>query len=210
LANIIRAKETLKRHSESMPKTIHLASYGGTAKTPYLASTYKDALFLRHLDLCKASISLLESDFYVPATVTVRSAFECSAMLHWAFKKIKTYENNGDLKEIHTFFKNALMGSKTETDMPNAPNVLTGINHLEKNEEYKGAIFLYGELSEFVHPNYRGVHQSYAQIDFDEHKTSFSVKNETNENVYNLVVNSVEASLIVFEEQYNLFGNELC
>ena len=213
--NLKDIEETVARHKASLCSKVEAASVSTISKTPFNVLVYRECLFYRHTQLCETSLQLVKQGTATPAVVLARAAIECTGMIYWAHKKLLSYRNSVLLSDIDKFFLKALMGSKaeelmgskTEDNLRGAHNVMTGLDHVDV--KYNGLRKLYDQMSEFAHPNYAGVHQSYAKIDYDKYTVAFKYNNDKTAYQHKMAVNAVGGSLVVFEVYYNAIAKEM-
>jgi hypothetical protein len=98
------------------------------------------------------------------------------------------------------------MGWKSEADFPVAFNILTLIDHLDR--ELSGVRRAYDSLSEVAHPNYGGVHGLFAQVDQQNFVTYFG-RDLRGAEVAAAAASALAGSLGLFMLAYNAIGEEL-
>ena len=95
-----------------------------------------------------------------------------------------------------------LVGSRTWGDMPQAINILTCLDAMDKR--IPGARASYDSLSEIAHPNWRGVFGLYAETDRANYISYFGrALGDTATRATGAILNSMLGSLGAFEYAYN-------
>lgn len=84
-------------------------------------------------------------------------------MLYWLYRRIEQVVQSNDLGDIDAFLMRAMFGWRDVAMPAQAFNVLTAIDQMGK--EFPSYRDLYDSLSEFIHPNWSGVHGAYAKTD---------------------------------------------
>ncbi len=166
--SLSQCKELIRELESKLPKRIDAATLSLKSKLPFKAYTLAGVLVHRITDLGNATCQLYDLNKIVPAFIITRSIMETVAMLFWLHKRVKTVVESKTVGEIDHFLMRALFGSREiSDDLPTPYNVLTAIDELVKEiSSYRRA---YDSLSEFLHPNFSGVHGSYAKLDMDRY-----------------------------------------
>jgi hypothetical protein len=156
------ARSHLARMATHLPTEVSATVIGVWSKAPYKALTIRGALLWRTQELGADAIRSYEDGRLATATLLTRALIETVA-LHWRLCDQISRWRKMEPKELNNRLNNMLLGWKGDPDFPDAPNVLTMIDHLER--QVPGVRNGYDQLSEIVHPNYGGVHGLYAEND---------------------------------------------
>jgi len=189
-----------------MVEKLHVFAISRTAKTPFKAFLIREALYYRMTDLSGAAIDLYKQNKIVPAIIIIRAAYETAALCFYVYKNLNQAIEKHDSIEMDIFLMNASFGGRHDEVRYKAFNILTVINHLDK--QFPGLSSMYALLCEFAHPNWMGCEGAYATLNAEEHYYEFSLKNK---NIKQEVVglNELSIALVVFEHYYNKMGNIL-
>lgn len=151
--------------SQSLPEFIEVAALGVRSKAPYQLLVVREALIWRTEELARNAQNSLQSDDFAVAAILTRSITENAALI-WKLKDILEKRADKSSEELNTALMRALAGSTTLEKAPDPYNVLSCLDSLNKTIE--GARQTYESLSEFAHPNWRGVMGLYSKTDDDK------------------------------------------
>lgn len=185
---------------------LHVFSISRTAKTPFKAFCLREALYYRITDLSGAAIELYKQNKIVPAIIIIRAAYETAALCFYVYKNLSKAIENHDFIEMDEFLMKAGHGGKLDEVHYKAFNILTAIQHLDK--EFTGLESMYSWLCEVAHPNWMGCEGSYSTLNTNEHYVEFSLKKETT-SIEFCGLNELSIALVVFEHYYNKMANIL-
>ena len=161
------AKRMASEIRDALPKSIHAGEFTLKSKLPYKASSFREVLIHRASDLADVAIDLYESNRLVPAFVLTRAVIETTAVLFWLHKKAERFVETHDEKAFDEFLMKGLMGSKDGTTNHESHNVLTAVDHLDK--EFPGLRDMYNSLCEFTHPNWSGAMGAYSELEKEKY-----------------------------------------
>lgn len=198
-ADVQNAKEIIARFGDSLPSEVDIAALDVWSKAPYKALVVREALIWRTEELGRVAIECLERHDYAASMILIRSIIENSALV-WRLKSILESRSKNDAAKIHEILDKMLMGWKGDPEFPEAFNVLTLVDHLDR--EVPGVRKSYDSFSEHAHPNYRGVHGLYAKVDYEKFVTHFGRGIRT-ENTAKMAISALCGSLGLFELAYN-------
>ncbi|HEX5323775.1 MAG TPA: hypothetical protein VFW40_08315 [Capsulimonadaceae bacterium] len=168
--NFAAAKEIMQRLSQNLPEFIEVAAIGVRSKAPYQLLAVRAALIWRTEELARNACNSLECDDLAVAAILTRSITE-NAALTWKLKDILERRVGKSPEELNTALMRALAGSTTWEEGPAPYNVLSCLDTLTKTID--GARQTYESLSEFAHPNWRGVMGLYSKTDREKFITYF-------------------------------------
>ena len=161
--DIDRAKALISEFKIILPKRVDPATITLKSKIPYKAASLRELIFHRLAELGESAIELYEKKRIVSAFIITRAIMETTALLYWLHKRLKRVIDNNDIEDIDDFLRKILFGWKGNKDLKEPYNILTAVDHLNKNIPYYRRSF--DLLFEFTHPNYCGVHGAYGKID---------------------------------------------
>ena len=193
------AKELAQVLRDSLPKDIYAGSLTLKSKLPFKAISIRELLINRQSELVDAAIVLCEADRLVPAFVVTRAAVETTAVTYLLYRNMKQFVTSRDVHQFSEFLMRGLFGSKNDFTPEEAVNVLTAIDHLDKeSEDFRK---MYDSLCEFTHPNYAGV---FGALGLMEEETSTLRLGKKYQAVPTLMaVGPLVISLKLFQKYYN-------
>jgi hypothetical protein len=139
------------------------------------------------------------------AAILTRAITENTA-LTWKLKEILDTRAGKTAEELNTVLMRALAGSKIWEDTPDPFNVLSCLDRLDKI--VSGARATYDSLSEYAHPNWRGVVGLYSKTDAKNFITYFGRALQP-EAPKGQIASALSAALAMFEYTYNVIADEL-
>ncbi len=192
------------RFAESLPQSVEVAARGVKAKAPYKAMAIRAALIWRTEELARNAYAALQRGDLAAAIVLARAVVECTALMarlvHVVFERSKATE-----EELDYTLNKMLLGWKSPSDMPEAFNILTPIDHL--NRQAPGVRRAYDLMSEFAHPNWSGVSSLFSRTDREKYVTHFGRFETKQEALRAKAVSALAACLAIFEFDYNKFAD---
>jgi len=151
---------------DGLPDTVDPAGLSLKNKIPFKALSLQELLRHRLADLSQAALSMYSGSQVIPAFVLTRACIETSSLLYLLNVKVTRFLENHDEDALDGFLVRALLGNRDVEEGHSAINVLSAIDRV--NKEYDGFRQMYDGLSEYTHPNYRGVLVSYGKVDTSE------------------------------------------
>lgn len=196
---LTEARELAARLSESLPTKIEIAALGVTSKAPFQLMTVREALIWRTEELARGACSALDREDLTVAALLTRSIAESAAMT-WYLLEILEQRASYTPAQLNDKLMQMFGGSKIWTDGPAAINVLTFVKHLDR--KVPGFLAAYESLSEYAHPNWRGVSGLYSKID-KENFTVYFGRDFRAELAGGQLVRALVGGLMAFEGAYN-------
>jgi len=209
---LAKAKQLSRRLSSNLPKEIEAASLSLSSKLAFKAFSLHEVLIHRIAELSEVAVELFELKKIVPAIIMTRAVFETTAVLYWLYKSIKQVCATKELGNIDEFFMKSLFGSKNEERLPESYNILTAINHIDK--DFQGYRNAYNSLSEFAHPNWSGLSGAYSKL--NQEKIILELGKELGNIPLSVALPLLLGALTLFIDYYNemetylLQFNEIC
>lgn len=197
------AQEMTQRLSHSLPDCIDVAALGVRSKAPYQLLAVREALIWRTEELARNACNSIECDDLAVAAILTRSITE-NAALTWKLKEILDKRAGKSPEELNTALMRALAGSTALEEGPAPYNVLSCLDVLTKTIE--GARQTYESLSEFAHPNWRGVLGLYSKIDRQKFITYFG-RGIGGPLAKYQITTALCAAMGTFEYAYNAIGD---
>lgn len=136
-----------------------------TAKIPSKLAAVVGSLAWRAHDFAVLACELFERKRVIPGAVITRSLMETAALLYLIHKKTIQAVSEKNLVSLDDFLVRCMSGNRLGTGDPDAPNILTAIQALDKEPGCDRYADFYASLCEFAHPNALG--SSYAYSSFD-------------------------------------------
>jgi hypothetical protein len=147
----------------SLLKELPANAFTLRSKLPFKAASLREVLIHRVSDLSDVALELFKGEKLVPAFIITRSVAETTALIYRLDQKSNEFITNRDERAYDEFLMKGLLGSRDGTTPEESHNVLTIIEHLDK--EFDGLSKMYAKLCEFTHPNYFGAMGSYSRQD---------------------------------------------
>lgn len=185
----------------NLPARIDAATISLTAKLPFKALWYRETLVWRFAELCRSAFEDYSKDKLCSAILLTRAAVESVAAMWYLNVKISQAVTIQRLGDIDSQLMRLLGGSRTDTNMPEAINVLNFIDNVEK--EVEGFRHQYELLSEYAHPNRAGTVLLFSKPDYEQRQVDFGSNLRSSENVRLCGVINLSVSLLLFENVYN-------
>jgi hypothetical protein len=202
-SNFRRCTEKVAAFKASLEDRVDPRDISSTAKIPFQAIWYREALLHRMAELSENAIDLFRNPKNaVSAIILTRAAQETFSLLFVLYFKINQVTSSKKLGDFHEYLMTYNFGYRTEGDdeLPKMPNILNSINKVDKVLEVNFSRSYEG-LSEYCHPNCAGVHSSYVTIDRENIWADIG-STHTEESIEPLI-GALIASLERFEQYYN-------
>jgi len=203
------AKEARARANalrESLPQSVDAAALGVRSKAPLQLLCTREALICRTEELARTACEALERDDLAAAALLARATVE-SAALAWKLMEVLDDWQKLSPKNLNGILMRMLVGSRIWPDGPQALNVLSCIDRMDK--KVPGVRKSYDILSEIVHPNWRGVFGMYAKTDGEKFTVHFGRGLEPTESIEEPIVNALLRALGLFEFAYNRISDAM-
>ena len=193
--------ERLESLDRSLPRRVEGYALSPDSKLPMKALVYREVLIWRMTELSRSAMENLEKENLSVAVTLIRAALETTAGLWYLKTKLDhavTSQSQGDIDE---YLMKLIMGTKTEPEMPQAINVLTFIDRINKDiEGFRGQ---YDHLSEFAHPNWAGTSLLYSKPDQKNLWTDFGKNIRGLNSTKQAGALNLSVALMIFEKTYN-------
>jgi len=183
----------------SLPQDVKAAAFTMKSKIPFKVTSLREVLVHRVAELSMVAVDLFECNKLVPAFVITRSVVETVALTCWLHQKVSEFLDSKDVEELDDFLMKAMLGSRNGTTPLESYNVLTAVDHM--NKEHKGFRKMFDSLCEFTHPNWSGVLGSYGRIDHE--RLTLTLGSVNSRAPIMLGLSTFTASLKLFEHYYN-------
>jgi hypothetical protein len=186
--------------SASLPDKIEIAALGVRSKAPFQLLTVREALICRTEELARGACDALEKEDFTVAALLIRSIAESAAMT-WYLLEILENRAGYTPPQLNDILMRMFAGSKNGwAEGPEAINVLTFVKRLDK--KMPGFEAAYNSLSEYAHPNWRGVSGLYSKIDRENFTVHYG-RGFQAERAGNQLANALIGGLLTFEDGYN-------
>lgn len=162
--NVLRdARELTTRINDSLPARVDPAGLTLKSRIPFSTLSLREVLCHRVAELSSTALNLYETKKKISSYILMRACVETCASIYVLRKKIEVFLKDNDVEAFWSHVRSGLLGSKEEDSKIKAINILTFIDHVDK--EYKGFRKMFETLCEFAHPNRRGLLSAYSQYD---------------------------------------------
>jgi hypothetical protein len=197
---IERLRDIATRIRENLPKTVDVRALGVMSKTPFQILTLREALIWRTDELLGNALDALDRKDFSVAAILTRALMENTALL---FRLVDIFINRQTLtkQELNDQIMQLAFGTREWSDGPQAINILTCVGHADKKVE--GLQNTYNSLSEYAHPNWKGVLGLYSKLDQENHIAYFGREMRSPEKISPNITTTLVATATYFEYLYN-------
>lgn len=199
------AKERCRLLSESLPSRVDHASISVTAKIPFKAMDYREALIWRTEELARIACEMYDRNELASAVTLTRSCMETVAAMWYLKEKIQNVIDTKEVEDIDDVLMKLLLGSKNDITNLEAVNVLTFVEKI--NKDIDGFERSYKSMCEYAHPNWSGTAFLYSKPNTEKIWTEFGREVRDTESVSVAGLISLNTSLMIFEHSYNKVGD---
>jgi hypothetical protein len=204
--DLAEARQLVADLSASLPDKIEIAALGVRSKAPFQLLTVREALIWRTEELGRGACGALEREDFTVAALLIRSVAESAAMT-WYLLEILENRKRYTPAELNDILMRMFAGSKNGwADVPIAINVLTFVQRLDK--KMPGFEAAYNSLSEYAHPNWRGVSGLYSKIDRENFTVHYG-RGLRAGLAGNEMVNALIGGLLTFQAGYNKIADAM-
>jgi hypothetical protein len=144
-----------------------------TAKMPSKLAAVTGSLAWRAHDFAVLASDLFERKRVVPGAVIARSLMETTALFYFVQKKMAKAVSEKNLILLDDFLVRCMSGNRLGNGEPDAPNILTAIQALDKEPGCDRYADFYSSLCEFAHPNALGSFYAYSSFDIESRAVWF-------------------------------------
>lgn len=199
------AKARSKLLTASLPYSVDASSVSVTAKIPFKALDYREALIWRFEELARITCEMYERRELTVAMTLTRSCMEAVSVMWYLHDEIKKVIDSKQIGMIDETLMTLLIGSKNNFTGINAKNILTIIDKITK--QIPAFRINYDLLSEVVHPNWAGTSGLYSKPVQEEYKVIYGKNIRIPESIIEAGLLNFTTSLAMFEHYYNEIGN---
>jgi hypothetical protein len=209
-ANQTEVEEGLARLEALRPTRVVRVRENG--RIPYKVLDYRGAITWRFAEFARASLDAFAREQYAAAILLARGAMECAASLWYLYSKVDETVSGGSLDDLDRCVMRLLLGRKKkpddlppDVDAPDAINVMTFLDHIDKKMKGVGFRDHYEQLSEIAHPNWEGALGLFAHHDSANGWTDLGagIRPSSVEAHRNGGLISLSATVLVFEHAYS-------
>jgi hypothetical protein len=203
--SLAEACQYVESFGASLPTSVGVLALGVREKAPFIAMCLRESLLWRVEELGRNALAALERGDEATGIVLARCVTEATAMI-WRLHSLLENRAARRAAALHDDLKNMWLGSRHDPAMPKAINIMTMIDHLDR--EIPRFRHTYDMLSEVAHPNWTGVAGLYCRTDYEEHIAYFGrgVRGDHNSrSASSLLV----GGLGLFQHAYNKIGDLL-
>jgi hypothetical protein len=185
----------------NLPRRVDGYGISPHSKLPSKILSYREALIWRMAELSSCALENFENERLASAITLTRAAVETSAALWYLRTKLEDAVHARAVGDIDDYLMRLIMGSKTNSDLPQAINVLTFVDHV--NKQIDGFRHQYDNLSEFAHPNWAGIGFLYSKPDSQNLWTDFGANIRGLESTKLAGAVSLSVALMILKETTN-------
>jgi hypothetical protein len=188
-------RERLQTLESKLPKSLDAMAVS-RIKLPWKPVLLGDVFSWRMADLARGAFENFEKDRLASAIVLTRAAVETCAALWHLCEKVSDAVDAKTVGDIDDYLMKLIMGSKTDSALPQALNVLKFVDHV--NKAIEGFRHQYDLLSEYAHPNWAGTSLLFLKHNEETLVTDFGTNLRT-ENATKIGVLNLSVALMIFE-----------
>jgi len=196
---LAEAKEIAERLAASLTNKIPAAGLTPRSKLPFKTLSIRELLIHRVSELASSAVENFERDRVVAAILLTRAVIETVAVLFALHERVECFLENKNADEFDAFLMRTLMGSRINSDLPTAVNILTLIDRL--NTVVEETRTTYDALCEITHPNWAGLLGSFGDIDRKALELRLGTAGRSRG--MSAGVNALSGSLMAFQHYYN-------
>jgi hypothetical protein len=171
------------------------------SKLPSKALRYRETLIWRMAELSRGAFDNFEKNKTACAILLTRAAVETSAGLWFLNAKLEAAVKAKAVGDLDNYLSKLVMGSRSDSALPEALNVLKFVDRVEKDVE--GFRHQYEILSEFAHPNWAGTVLLYSNTDYINLSTDFGNSIRGMDAPKRIGIINLSVALMIFEQSYN-------
>jgi hypothetical protein len=153
-ALVIEIQQRLERLEAGRPNRVDGFAISPVSKLPSKVLVYRATLIWRMAEVTRCALGHFGRGELAAAILLTRAAIEASAAAWYLRKKVAGSVESAMVGDIDEYLMKLLMGSKNEPAVPDPINVMTFVDHVDK--DIVGFRTQYDNLSEFAHPNWAG------------------------------------------------------
>jgi len=195
------ADQRCKLLSQCLPKRVDHISISYTAKIPWKAMGYREALIWRTEELARTAHEMFARNDLASAVTLTRACMESVAAMWYLQEKIQHVIDTKVVGDINDILMRLLMGSKNDITSLDAVNVLTFVKNI--NKDIDGFENSYLSLCEYAHPNWSGTSFLYSKPNSENKWIDYGKNIRGKESVSVIGLTNLNISLMIFERSYN-------
>ncbi len=169
---LAKARKVVDSIHRKIPGGIQAEKSEDVSKLPFKIYGVRESLAHRAVELGDVAVGLFEAHKTMAAFVITRSVIETAAIMYRLHQELEKLYKDQNFLGFDNFITKLLFGCRNKMLPEESVNILTQIKHLDSFLD--GTNDAYEFLSEFAHPNYSGVHGSYATLAEDNLTLNFS------------------------------------
>lgn len=201
------ATQQFKKLRLALVREVDPASISTIATIPYKILLARETLLYRAVDLGEASCMCFKENNIVSGACLSRALQETIAVLFYVNRKSKKAIIDKDLNHLDEYTMKVLLGSKDDKSMPDPVNILTMIDHVDK--EIPKFRTIYNKLSEIAHPNWHGTLGIYSHPENEKRIMTLGANTRLEDITRGKGVSALNAGLEVLIFVYDEFANFL-
>ena len=199
------AKQRCQLLSECLPKRVDPVSISYTAKIPWKAMVYREALIWRTEELARTAYEMFTRNELASAVILTRACMESVAAMWYLQEKIQHVIDTKEAGDINDVLMRLLMGSKNDITDIESVSVLTFVEKI--NKDIDGFERSYKSLCEYAHPNRSGTSFLYSKPNSEKIWIDYGKNIRGKESVAVIGLTNLNTSLMIFEHSCNEVGD---
>jgi hypothetical protein len=201
-----RVRETAIRFRQNLPKYVDVVELGVKSKIPFQVMSLREALIWRTDELLWNAKEALERKDISTAAILARALIENTALIS---RLVDVFDQRASLspQAMSEQLIQLLFGTREWEQMPKAVNILTCVEHVDK--KVQGIEQVHKSLSEYAHPNWKGVMMLYSQTDREKYITYFGRDLVNKDGHIASISAAIMGSVGLFEHLYNKIADEM-
>lgn len=206
LDELVEARAFVSKLRDRLPSSVDPAELGVRSKAPFKLLCTREALIWRTEELARNACDALERDDLAVAAILTRAISE-NAAIAWKLMKLFDAREKHSAQQLDDDLMRLLLGSRLSQDLPQAFQILSCLDQMDKT--IPGVRACYDILSEYSHPNWRGVCGLFSYADERQLITYFGRGLTGTENIRTTVLKALLDSLGLFEYAYDRISKSL-
>jgi hypothetical protein len=206
--------QRLQTLQQSLIPRLDAADVSVRAKLPFHVIQHREGLAWRCAELAADARDAISARRWAAASLLVRAAVETAAACWYLKNKVAAAISTKLTSDLDAAVHRSLLGSRTSDVLPEAINVMTFVQAVDK--ELQGFLGQFERLCEFAHPNWAGTASLFSETDIEKRAVTFGRHPRGADYVERLAVVNLCVALELFEQAYNALADmqndliELC
>jgi hypothetical protein len=201
-----QAGEIASDLARSRPKSFEIPASTPANRVPFKAKSCREMMLIRTSELASGAVDSLKRKRPVVAATLTRSVMESMAKAHELQRILDDFVIKPEGKDLDAALMQYLFGSRNNSNLPNATNILTAIDRTEKMIPHFREN--YDRLSELAHPNFLGGLGAFVELDLEQNSLGLTNPKRKNDLLV-MVAGILIGTLHGFVVFYNHVGGSI-